>query len=245
MPGETLLAGIAFDVEHAEFHRGLHPSEARLRVPEEGRRNVGERPVDAAIRQGGEHRLRRRAASRADFEHPQHAILGEARSSGGYGAADHPVRRPIERGIHIESGQRRFGGEQHLQAVLPSPQHIGERRSRPAQQRDLHRALGIRGEQPLCFLLRIAERRAPRIVRFRQYPPAGVSLLPRQHPLVREDGKEPPEQALLVLDDLQRAAQRLGVHHAPRPARPTQVFERPQGVGARNGFQSRRQGRDA
>ena len=106
---EALGHRVLLDVQHPVGDRGALGAEARLRVREEARGDVGVHVVEPAGRKLGQDAFGRRADSGTHLQHPQPPSLRQFVHERPNHVAKHSVRRPPDRRPPIQIGGRWLG----------------------------------------------------------------------------------------------------------------------------------------
>ena len=230
---EPLFHRVLFDVQHAVVQRCAALREACLRLGKEARRYVGVDVVKPVCRQLREHRSRCRTGASADLEHSEPALRRQPGHQSPNRVAQHPVGRPRHGCLQVEIGCRGLAGaEQEGQRILLAAEHLGQRIAASPKKPDLvrtvcipsghFRRMAVRvGVQPLRQRIPGAHEDSKAIVRLLQHLRAGQQL------------EHASEQPLVLVQDLQAAAEFHRVHDLPGDAFPADSVERQESIGTR------------
>ena len=146
---EALVHRVLLDVQHAVVDGGVRVAEARLRIGEESRGDVGVHVVEPSGGKLGQDAVGRRADAGTHLQHPQQPPLRQLVDERANHLPHHPVRRPPHRGQPIQIAGRRLRiTEQQRQRVLVAAEHRGQGAGAAPKQPDLVRRVREALRQP-------------------------------------------------------------------------------------------------
>ena len=222
---ESLGQGVLLDVQDAIFDGGFGAAEAGFRLGEETGGDVRVDVVEATFGKLRQHRCGGRPGAGADLQYLEPPVFRQRRQQRLHGIGQHAVGRTCHRGLEIQVGRTRLtAAEQQRERVGLAAQDLRQGTGRAPEQADLRRPVGIRVRHPVRQRLGVVGQfRGQRLVGPHQDLEPIVRFL--EDTRLVEHFQQPPEQALVFVEDIQLATQLLGDHYRARLAAPAESIQ--------------------